>query len=267
MNKIFVNEREVFVEENLTLFDIRDDFMSEADVVIYNGHLMSSNISLKENDEIYLIKKGEIPKKEELEYLMMSRHTPGVYKKLKGAKVAIAGLGGLGSNIAISLARMGVGYLKLIDFDVVEPSNLNRQQYFINQIGKLKTMALVETLNMVNPYLTYEPVNIYVTKENIKELFFDVDIIIEAFDKAENKAILITNCLKHFPDKCIIGASGVAGLYKTELINIKKVGRNCYIVGDFENEAKPNQGLMATRVAVAANIQAHLAVRYIMGDL
>lgn len=265
--KIFLNEKEIDIKTETTIADLKNSFKPDANVVIYNGHMTNENFPLKEGDSVFFIKKGEVPNSEELEYLMAARHTPGVHKKLKKGRVAIAGLGGLGSNIAINLARMGIGYIKLIDFDIVEPSNLNRQQYFIDQIGMLKTDAILDTLKKINPYIHYEPINIYVTKENVEKLFSDVDVIIEAFDRAENKAMLISTASKLFKNKCIIGASGVAGLYDTSLFKVKKLGEKVYIVGDFTNEAMPGQGLMATRVAVAANIQANLAVNYILEDL
>ncbi|KAA0258932.1 sulfur carrier protein ThiS adenylyltransferase ThiF [Deferribacter autotrophicus] len=266
MMTIFVNEKPTKVVENTTLFQLRDKIKPDADIVILNGHIMNKDVPLNNNDNVVLIKRGEIPSFDELEALMIARHTPGVHKKLKKGRVAIAGLGGLGSNIATSLARMGVGFLRLIDFDVVEPSNLNRQYYFIDQIGKKKTDALLETLKRINPYITYDPVDCFVDENNIKELFHDVDVIIEAFDKAETKALLIKKCMQLFPDKLIIGASGVAGIYDTSLLKIERLGKNVYVVGDFVNEAKPGEGLMATRVAVAANMQANLAVRYLVND-
>lgn len=265
--KIFINEREIDIKDKMTILELKNTFKPNADIVIYNGHITNEDFTLKDGDSVFFIKKGEMPDSKELEYLMAARHTPGVHKKLKKARVGIAGLGGLGSNIAISLSRMGVGHIKLIDFDVVEPSNLNRQQYFVDQIGMFKTDALLETLKRINPYIEYEAINIYIQPDNIKKLFKDVDVIIEAFDKAENKAMLISTASKLFKDKCIIGASGVAGLYDTSLLTVKKLGKNIYIVGDFTNEAKPGQGLMATRVSVAANIQANLAVNYILEEL
>jgi len=264
---IFINEKKVEIETPCMISELKEKYKSNADIVVYNGHIVSEDLKVNDGDSIFFIKRGEMPPEEELEFLMMARHTPGVHKKLKNAKVAICGLGGLGSNIAISLARMGIGYIKLIDFDIVEPSNLNRQQYFIDQIGMYKTDAILENLKKINPYITYEAINIYINKDNIENLLFDVDVIVEAFDKAENKAMLISNASKLFREKCIIGASGVAGLYDTSLLKVKKLSSNVYIVGDFENEAKPGQGLMATRVAVAANIQANLVVRYILEEL
>ncbi|BAI81450.1 thiamine biosynthesis protein ThiF [Deferribacter desulfuricans SSM1] len=267
MMKIFVNEKEYEIDDEITLYQLKGNLKPDADIIIYNGHIVNTDIRLKSGDKVVFIKRGEKPSKEELEYLMVARHTPGVHEKLKKGRVAITGLGGLGSNIAVSLARMGVGFLRLIDFDVVEPSNLNRQYYFIDQIGLKKTEALLETLLRVNPYITYDAIDVLVDENNVKDLFDDVDVIVEAFDKAETKAMLIKSCMKLFPDKIIIGASGVAGVHDTSLLRVERIGKNVYIVGDFINEAKPGEGLMATRVAVAANMQANLVIRYLLGLL
>lgn len=133
--KVLVNEREIDIEGEITAFEVRSRIKSDADIVILNGFPIKQDYSLNEGDKVTLIKRGEVPKKEELEALMVSRHTPKVHEKVKKAKIAIAGLGGLGSTVALALGRVGVGHIKIIDFDVVEPSNLNRQQYFIRHIG------------------------------------------------------------------------------------------------------------------------------------
>src|SRR3972149_8786386 len=125
--RIKINEKEVTVQSGLTLFETRNLFKPGADVIIYNGFPLSADHPLKEGDEIIFIQRGETPSREEMEYLLTARHTPGVHQKVKGSVVGIAGLGGLGSSVAVALARIGVGSLILVDFDVVEPSNLNRQ--------------------------------------------------------------------------------------------------------------------------------------------
>lgn len=265
--QIKINEKFLDIESDISLNRLKEKFYPDADVVIYNGHMVKGDFIVKDKDVLVFIKKGEIPSKTELETLMVSRHTPGVHAKLKNGKVAIAGLGGLGSNVALSLARMGVGYLKLIDYDVVEPSNLNRQQYFTDQIGMYKTEALKQNLLRVNPYLHYNFVNEFISETNISNIFSDVDIVIEAFDKAEYKALLVQKIAQLFPQKKIIGASGLAGLSDTAQIKVTRLAQNIYIVGDLINAAVPGQGLMATRVAVAANIQANLAVNIILGGL
>ncbi len=136
---IKVNEKEVSIPSTLSLFHLKNQFKSNADVIIYNGFPVNADRPLKEGDE--------------LESLMMARHTPGIHQKIKASVVGIAGLGGLGSAIAIALARIGVGKLILVDFDVVEPSNLNRQQYFTHQIGMPKVEALQKNIAMINPYV------------------------------------------------------------------------------------------------------------------
>ncbi|WP_372798707.1 sulfur carrier protein ThiS adenylyltransferase ThiF, partial [Pontiella sp.] len=182
--KILLNERPLDVEEGMTLLRLKNKLKPAADVIIYNGAAVADDLPLNEGDAVNLIQRGEVPPAEELEALMVSRHTPGVHEKVKGATVGIAGLGGLGSAIAVALARVGVGRLILADFDVVEPSNLNRQQYFIDQLGRTKAEALEENLNRINPYVTYEAHCVKVTPGNMADLFGSVDVMVEAFDRA-----------------------------------------------------------------------------------
>lgn len=263
--EIYINEKKETVEEN-TLFKIRDKFKNDADIIILNGFPIKEDKKIEEGDKITLIKRGEVPKKEELEALMISRHTPYVYERLKKGRVAIAGVGGLGSNVALSLARIGVGFIKIIDFDVVEPSNLNRQQYYVKHIGMKKVNAIKEILKEVNPFVNIEAVDKKIEKENIQDLFKDVDIIVEAFDNPEYKAMLVSEILTKFKDKKIVSASGMAGFYSNNIIQTKKINKRFYICGDFVNEAKINDGLMAPRVAIVANHQANTVVRLLLGQ-
>jgi sulfur carrier protein ThiS adenylyltransferase len=191
---------------------------------------------------------------------MMARHTPGVHAKIKGATVGIAGLGGLGSSVAVALARLGVGRLILADFDVVEPSNLNRQQYFIDQLGLTKAEALEDNLKRINPYVEYEAHCIRLTSENIPTLFAEADVLVEAFDRADQKAML----LQSFQDKPIVAASGLAGYGSGETIGVRKMGERIHIVGDLETGAAPGCGLMAPRVGIAAHMQANVVLRLLL---
>ncbi len=259
---IKLNERP-FETGAKTLFALRDRVKPEADIVILNGAAMNVDAPLKEGDEVNLITRGEKPSADELEALMASRHTPGVHAKLKAATVGIAGLGGLGSAIAVALARVGVGKLIVADFDVVEPSNLNRQQYFVDQIGMHKTDALVSNLRKINSYVQVEAHTVKLTPENLFPMFGKVDVMIEAFDRADQKAMLLQAFTAQKPDVPFIGASGMAGFGLEETIGIKKMGRNIYIVGDLETGACPGCGLMAPRVGIAAHMQANLALRLI----
>ncbi|RKD30634.1 thiamine biosynthesis protein ThiF [Thermohalobacter berrensis] len=264
--KIFLNERPLDVKDGTTAFEIKNKFKRDADIVVLNGFIISEDTVLKQNDKLTLIKRGEIPSKDELEALMIARHTPGVHEKVKKAKVGIAGLGGLGSNVAISLARIGVGKLLLVDFDIVEPSNLNRQQYFVKHIGMAKTDAMKELISLINPFIKVETEKVYIDENNIEDIFDDVDIIVEAFDNPKAKATLINTVLKRMPNKTIVAASGVAGYFSNNAIVTKKIRENFYLIGDEVSEAKPGCGLMAPRVSIAANHQANTVLRIIMGE-
>jgi len=197
---------------------------------------------------------------------MASRHTPKVHEALKKGRVAIAGAGGLGSNIAISLARVGVGHIKIMDFDVVEPSNLNRQQYYIRHIGMKKVDALKELLKEINPFIEVEVKDVKIEKENIEELFKDVDIVIEAFDNPVYKAILVGEVLKKFKETKVISGSGMAGFYSNNIIKTKKINNRLYMCGDDVHEAGLNEGLMAPRVAIVANHEANMALRLLLNE-
>ncbi len=262
--KIQLNECAFETQAGATLFGLRDAAKPNADVLILNGAAMSVDALLAEGDEVCLIQRGEAPSEEELEALMAARHTPGVHVKLKAATVGIAGLGGLGSVIAVALARVGVGKLILADFDVVEPSNLNRQQYFVDQLGMLKTDALVSNLRKINPYVEVEAHAVKLTPENIFPTFGKTDVMIEAFDRADQKVMLMQAFTSEKPDAPFIGASGMAGYGSGETIGVKKMGKNIYVVGDLETGAEPGCGLMAPRVGIVASMQANLALRLIV---
>jgi len=263
---IIVNGKNISVKENTTIYEIKEQFKEDSDIAILNGFQVTKDCILNKNDNVVLIKKGEIPDKDELESLMVSRHTPTVHKKVKRACVGIAGLGGLGANVAISLARIGIGKLILVDFDIVEPSNLNRQQYFIKHLGMHKTEALKQIIEDINPYINIEIHNEYITSENILDLFEEAEIIVEAFDNPKCKAELVNTVLSSKNNKVVVSASGMAGYFSNNTIKTSKINERFYIVGDRTNEAKIGCGLMAPRVAIAANHQANMVLRIIMGE-
>ncbi|MGM9535392.1 MAG: sulfur carrier protein ThiS adenylyltransferase ThiF [Intestinibacter sp.] len=264
--KIFFNEIPIEISENTTAYKFRDSVDKNCDVVVLNGFPLSEDKILSEDDRITLIQKGKVPSLDELEALLIARHTPNIHKKLKSGKVAILGLGGLGSNIAVSLARVGVGKLVLVDYDVVEPSNLNRQQYFVEHIGMKKTDALKNILGKINPFTGIETKDLFVTKENI-DFLKNSDIIIEAFDDAKCKAMICNAALKNFRDKYLIASSGMAGYYDSNDIKTKKIKDKFYICGDFEHEAKEGDGLMAPRVAICANHMANLVMKILIDEI
>jgi sulfur carrier protein ThiS adenylyltransferase len=266
MIRIKINEKENSVPSNATLFHLKNQFKPNADVIIYNGFPVHSDRPLKEGDEIALIKKEETPSPEEFECLMMARHTPGIHRKIKKSVVGIAGLGGLGSVIAIALARVGVGRLILVDFDVVEPSNLNRQQYFVHQIGMPKVEALQKNIGIINPYVKVQTYQEKIDRNNVERIFDEAEVVVEAFDRAEEKAMLINTVSEKMPDKYIVSASGVAGYGENNEIKTVRFSSKIFIVGDQETAAQPGVGLMAPRVGIAAHHQANTVLRILLGE-
>ena len=221
---------------------------------------------MNEGDELVLIRRGETPPAEELEALLVARHTPGVHAAVKRARVGIAGLGGLGSPVAIALARIGVGTLVLVDFDVVEPSNLNRQQYFVDQLGMAKVDALSDTLRRAHPYASLEGHQLRLTPDNVPEVFAGCQVVVEAFDRADQKAMLVETVLCRLPEAWVVSASGLSGYGPATAIGCQRVGERLVVVGDLESEARPGVGLMAPRVGVAAHIQATAVLRILLGE-
>ena len=263
--KIHLNEQPREIDAHSTLLSLRVQEKPDADVVILNGAQMSGDADLTEGDRIVLIKRGEIPDSDTLQSLIYARHTPGVHDKIKHSTVGIAGVGGLGSNVATALIRLGVGRLILADFDVVEPSNLNRQQYFVDQLGLPKVEALKQTLVRINPYVTVETHHLRLTPGNVPQVFRHVKVMVEAFDRAEEKAMLTQSFASHFPEIPFVMASGVAGYGPGEDIKIQKLGKHIYVVGDMTHAARPGSGLMAPRVGLAGYMQANLVLRLLLG--
>lgn len=153
-------------------------------------------------------------------------------QRLQTAKVAIVGLGGLGSNVALWLARLGVGQLLLYDFDKVELSNLNRQYYFLEDVGQYKATALLGHLKAVNPYGNYHSRVVRLTEDNLPELLSEAHIVCEALDKPEAKALLVNGVLESFPDKYLVSASGLAGFASSASMQVRQVTPHFYLCGD-----------------------------------
>ena len=202
-----------------------------------------------------------IPSHEEMTAALAQRHGESLQRVFSSAKVAICGLGGLGSNIAVSLARAGIGKLILIDFDRVDITNLHRQQYKANQIGMFKCEALAQNLSEIAPYVQTEPHCVRLTEENCFDLLFDADIICEAFDKAENKSMLVNYALEHFPDKYLVAASGMAGIGSPNEIVTRRVSKRFYLCGDGKSDVNECGSLFSARVMLCAAHQAHTVLR------
>lgn len=207
-----------------------------------------------------------IPSREVMRETLNIRHGEDLQNKISAARVAVCGLGGLGSNIAIALARAGVGHLHLIDFDRVDLTNLNRQQYAVGQLGQYKTDALRETLSLVSPYCDVTCDTIQVTEENLPDLLKAEDYICEAFDRAEAKAMLVSGVLEHFPEKYLVAGSGLAGLGSANTIQTRRVSQRFYLCGDGTSDSSVGLGLVASRVLVCAAHEANMILRLIAGE-
>ena len=210
------------------------------------------------------IKMQQMISKEELDRAFDARFPDEMREKLRGAKVAVAGLGGLGSNIAVMLARSGIGHLFLVDFDVVDVTNLNRQMYFISHLGLPKTEALPQILYQINPYLICESMRIKVTPENVRELFKEYPIVCEAFDKPDQKAMLVRELLMQCPETIIVSGNGMAGYGDTNDICTRQKMRRLYVCGDQKTDVGGGIGLMAPRVAACAAHEANKVIQLIM---
>ena len=207
-----------------------------------------------------------IPTKEEWMTALFGRHGAALQNAFSSAAVAICGLGGLGSNIAIALARAGIGKLILIDFDRVDITNLHRQQYKANQIGRYKAEALAENLQEIAPYIELETISERITETNLSSLLKNADVVCEAFDDAQAKAMLVNAVLERFPNAYLVAASGMAGMDTPNTIQTRKVMKRFYLCGDEKSDVVDTIGLVAPRVMLCAAHQAHTVLRILAGE-
>ena len=207
-----------------------------------------------------------IPTKEAWMGALNKRHGAKLQSRFTTATVARCGLGGLGSNIAIALARAGIGKLILIDFDRVDLSNLHRQQYRATQIGRYKTEALAENLREIAPYTEIETITERITEDNARSLLTGADIVCEAFDDAQAKAMLVHAVLELLPNAYLVAASGMAGMGTPNTIRTRKITKRFYLCGDEQSDAADPIGLVAPRVMLCAAHQAHTVLRILTGE-
>lgn len=189
----------------------------------------------------------------------------GVRARLAQSHVAIVGCGGLGSNAANMLVRSGVGELTLIDFDVIDESNLNRQLFFRDQLGRPKTEALAETLRRIAPDVKLHVHTTCATEDNLVDLVGASDVVIEAVDHADTKALIANVLMVSLPERPLISASGLAGFSSANEIVTERLGDAFYLVGDLESDVRDQLPLLASRVMVAAAHEAHAAIRILLG--
>ena len=207
----------------------------------------------------------KFPSASEFDKAKDDRFSQAVHQKLKIASVAIAGAGGLGSNIAVMLARSGVGHLHIVDFDIVDITNLNRQAYTVKHIGMRKVDAITEILMEINPYMRVTTECIRVMADNCKEIFESFDIVCEAFDSAESKAMLIDSLLSIKDGPIVISGSGMAGYDSANEIKSRRIMDRLFICGDGCTDVDSGIGLMAPRVSICAGHQANIVIGQILG--
>ncbi len=265
---LIVNEQQVPYGKAQTIGELAASHKPLADLFILNGYPVSSATKVYDGDTCTLIIKGRIPSTEEMDSLLCARHTPGIHGKIRHSTIAILGLGGLGSTVAGAMAKIGIGKMLLSDYDIVEPSNLNRQHFFVDQIGMMKTRALKENLLRMNPSLSLELIEEQLTESAIPNRFAHVDVLIECFDDPAMKAATL-RCILAEPTMAhvaYVGSSGMAGFGDNNIIETKRIRPGIYICGDATSAAGPGQGLMAPRVGIAAHHQANQALRLLLQE-
>ena len=206
-----------------------------------------------------------IPTKKEWMGALEGRHGKALQRCFSSATVAVCGLGGLGSNIAVALARVGIGKLVLIDFDKVDITNLHRQQYKAKQIGLYKTDALAENLSEIAPYVEIKTITGKISEGNLKMFLKDTDVVCEALDNAEAKAMLVNGVLEQLPGCYMVAASGMAGIQSPNAIQTQKIAKYFYLCGDRVSDVTDTIGLVAPRVMLCAAHQAQTVLRILAG--
>lgn len=207
-----------------------------------------------------------IPSAEAWQTALELRHGKTLHQRFSAATIAICGLGGLGSHLAIALARAGIGHLILIDFDRVDLTNLHRQHYKVDQIGTFKATALAANLREIAPYLSVTSYIEKVTPENLVRLLQPADIVCEAFDVAEEKAMITDGVLSQLPHSKLIASSGMAGMGSPNAIRTRQITNRFFICGDGESDVHTCGCFMISRVMLCAAHQAHTALRLLAGE-
>ena len=260
-----VNESSYPYQEGMRLGDLAAELKPGADMLVLNGAPAPGDALLQDGDICSLIKVGEIPSALDMERALEARHSRKFQHRFKRATVGIMGLGGLGSAVALSLVKIGIGKLIISDYDVVVLSNIHRQHYFIDQIGLKKTVALKKTLLRVNPFVAIKTLDVKLTEQSIPRLFDGVDVLVECFDDPAMKAAALRSVLQHLPETGYVGASGMAGHASGNTIICRRIKPRVYLVGDNTSDVKNSGSLLAPRVGIAAHHQANQVVRLLLG--
>lgn len=181
------------------------------------------------------------------------------FNKIQSIRIGVAGAGGLGSNCAVNLVRVGFRKFTIVDFDVIMPSNLDRQFFFSDQVGMKKAEALKINLCRINPNLEIRIISCRIEKDNIKSLFNDCDVVVECLDSAEDKSMLVGEASR--TNKFIVSVSGLGGVDSSDDITIHNINDNLVLIGDLRSDIKEKPAL-SPRVNVAAAKQADVVLSY-----
>lgn len=232
------------------------------DLWLLNGFAVDGATPLKEGDALLRVSRTEAPDEATYDAVWNARYGKTIYNKLKSSHIPICGAGGLGSHIAISLARLGIGELTIIDKDVVDITNLGRQAYEMTDLGKPKVIALKDILHRINPFIKVNAVHTTINSSNFDNYLKGFPYIIEAFDSAENKAELTSYVLTHYPATTLIGASGVSGYDHPNTVQTKELFSRYYQTGEGHSES--TLGLLAPRVMLCAAHEATMLLHLLL---
>lgn len=248
--KATVNGNETELSEK-TVFRVRDSLFPGCDICILNGKIINGDCEIPECSRLYFAESGD----GNVGTLITVRNSPGIANSLGNKTVGIAGAGGLGSNIATCLARSGIGKIVCADFDRVEPSNLNRQNYDLTHLGLYKTEALKEVLGKINPSVEVETHICRLTEENIPRIFAGCDAVCEAFDRADAKIMILCTVTDKMPGIPIVMGNGMAGYGDPSDMKTENIAENVYMCGDGRSDS--GTGIMAPRVSICAAMMAN----------
>ena len=234
-------------------------------IALVNGRHMESEDMIMDGDSVILIPDGRFVNGV-ADMMLADRYTPEILSRIRDARVGIAGLGGVGSHIAESLARVGIGHLVIADFDKVDMTNLSRQNYFVGDIGKSKAECTAALLKCINPDLDLKVFDARITPENALDVFGGCDVVCEAFDTPQAKSMLVESILCNDPGITMVSVSGLAGFSDTESMHCIRRMNRLYVCGDGVSDSAVGAGLTATRVMACAGMAAHTALRIVMGN-
>lgn len=260
--KVTLNNECIDVAESCLLSDIAKDF----EIFVVNGYGAQADRVLLEGDNIYALSRGEALAEDLFCNMVLARNGTEYFEKMQKACVCICGLGGLGSNVAEMLTRSGIGRLILADFDRVDPTNLNRQNYVAADIGCPKTEATARHLREINPKLEITMHAQRVNAENILQIAEGASVVVEAFDDAAAKAEVVSTVLSH-TKKYVVSASGMAGLASGNDIKTRRAMSRLYVCGDGVSDVTGGISLYSPRVNICAGHQANMVLRILLGEL